>query len=395
MSIRESTLLYLIVFLLSCFITHRADCKLNHNRKLAAIALSLAAVFIPSLLAGMRGDSVGRDVLMYAVRTFEYAGRSDTFASLRNISTEPFGYTGLAFISSRFSKDAGFFLFTSQLMVICPVYVVAYKKRNEFPMWITMCVYLFVFYNNSLNIMKQSISAAFLLLCYVYINDKDYIKASIAFAVGMSFHSSAAIGLVFILFSLLLCAIKNNAAKISLSMFLLIIMINIETISKFLVSHGLLPEKYSRNIYAVFDMSQNVYLRIIGFNSHVFFDWIFRALLVLMPIIFLNRLRLKTDDNVTNLALIGLIFYTYVLVLFKTVYGNRISLYCDYFLIMLVPQLKNVFRNNLIAERVSVNAFIVGILGFYWYVWVMLFGFSASNYYTFRVDFGTLISRIF
>jgi hypothetical protein len=178
-------------------------------------------------------------------------------------------------------------------------------------------------------------------------------------------------------------------------MFLLVIMVNIEVISKFLVNNGLLPEKYAKNIYAVFDMSQNVYLRIVGFNTHVFFDWIFRVLLVLLPIMFLSKLNKQTDENIINLALIGLVFYSYVLVLFKTVYGNRISLYCDYFLVLLVPQLKNVFRNYSLIEKFSVDTFIVGTMGVYWYVWVMLFGFSASNYYTFRFELGSLISRIF
>ncbi len=395
MSIRESTLLYLFVFLLTCILTNKAEKRINHKQKLDFFVLSVVAVFIPSLLAGMRGDTVGKDVLMYAVRTFEYAENAESFESLYNISTEPIGYTFLAFITSKFFDDTGYFLFTSQLMVICPVYICAYKRRQDFPMWITMSVYLFVFYNNSLNIMKQSVSAAFMLLCYCHIKDKEYFRAIIAFFISLTFHTSAIIGLVFILFSLVLCTIKNKSAKLSLAMFLLAIMVNIEVISKFLVDNGLLPEKYAKNIYAVFDMSQNVYLRIVGFNTHVLFDWIFRVLLVLLPIMFLSRINKQTDENIINLALIGLVFYSYVLILFKTVYGNRISLYCDYFLVLLVPQLKNVFRNYSLIEKFSVDTFIVGTMCVYWYVWVMLFGFSASNYYTFRFELGSLISRIF
>ena len=39
-------------------------------------------------------------------------------------------------------------------------------------MWQTMCAYMFLFYNNSFNVMKQSVSAVFVMLFYIYMKEK-------------------------------------------------------------------------------------------------------------------------------------------------------------------------------------------------------------------------------
>ena len=384
MSIGESTLLYLFVFLLSCFFTYCAEKKFKLHSDRKAVVLSLIAVLIPSILAGVRDDTVGKDVLQYAVRTFNYAEMSTSFTQMQELSKEPVGYVILAYITSRLFNDTGYFLFASQLMVIGPVYYALYKNRKRFPMWLGMCTYLFVFYNNSFNIMKQSVSAAFIVLCYCFIKEKKLIKAAICFVIAISFHFSAVFGLLFILLSSFVKNKTDTTSKIIMATVFFLIIMNLEGLSTFLIENSFLPEKYTRNIYAVFDLDADVYLRIVGFNAHVFMDWIFRVLLVVLPILGFGRVNRKVDENVKILTVIGLIFYTYVLFAFRTVYGGRISMYCDFFLILLVPRVQKVFTRRSFAERTAANAVIVSFMGIYWYLWVMVSGWSASNYFKFR-----------
>ena len=384
MSIGDSTLLYLFVFLITCIFTYQAENKFNNKYKRTAVLLSVAAVFIPSLLAGVRDDTVGKDVLQYAVRTFNSAEMSRSFEQMRSLSKEPMGYTLLAYITSRFFDDTGYFLFTSQLFVVGPIFIAAYKNRSHFPMWLTMCSYLFLFYNNSFNIMKQSVSSAFIVLCYCYIKERKYIKASLCFLIAFSFHFSAVFGLVFILMSMFVKSKNDTAAKTFLIMICVLAIIYLRDISTFLINNSYLPEKYTRNINAVFDMDQNVYLRIVGFNKHVFMDWLFRMLFVIAPIYFLKKANKDTDENIKILTIIGLVFYTYVLFVFRTVYGGRISIYCDFFVILLVPAFGNVFKQKTFSQKFTVNSIIVSTMAIYWFLWVMISGWSASNYFKFR-----------
>ena len=202
MSIGESTALYLSVFLLTCFFTNLAENKFKYNKNLIAFLFSAVAILIPSLLAGVRADTVGKDVLEYAVRTFELAEKSDNFAYMKEYTTEPLGYSFMAYITSRYFHDTGYFLFVSQFMVILPVYIAAYKFRKDYPMWLPICTYMFLFYNSSFNIMKQSISCAWVMLCYCFIKEHRWIKATLVFLLSTTFHNSAFIGLLFVLMAM-------------------------------------------------------------------------------------------------------------------------------------------------------------------------------------------------
>ena len=112
MSIGESTVLYLSVFLLTCLFTDWADKNFGINKR-AAVFFSVIALFIPSLLAGVRADTVGKDVLEYAVRTFDLANSSTSYSYMREYTTEPLGYATLAYITARFFNNTGYFLFLS------------------------------------------------------------------------------------------------------------------------------------------------------------------------------------------------------------------------------------------------------------------------------------------
>ena len=487
MSIGESTALYLLVFLLTCFFTSLAENKFKYNKKLIAFLFSAVAILIPSLLAGVRADTVGKDVLEYAVRTFELAEKSDNFAYMKEYTTEPLGYSFMAYITSRYFHDTGYFLFVTQFMVILPVYIAAYKFRKDYPMWLPICTYMFLFYNSSFNIMKQSISCAWVMLCYCFIKEHRWIKATLVFLLSTTFHNSAFIGLLFVLMAMFInrkekhmsvmvmpspdmigkqpdmagkqqppaaagrppvrnasfvprsrrlrpprgvmsrrrnMPMPRNArpmqpprapmvmkarngrgrpqryatpvliperrrsqiSNVVIILLFLVIILNLKSISTFMLEHSLLPEKYTRNINAVFDVTQAVYLRLHGFNFHVFYDWVFRILFVIVPIIALRNVdkSSEADPNVKTIALIGAAFYTYMLLMFKTVYGARISVYCDFFQILLLPMLYRTFKLRNWQEKFGAGAVMVGFMMTHWYVMIMIYGSSASNHFQFR-----------
>ena len=161
---------------------------------------------------------------------------------------------------------------------------------------------------------------------------------------------------------------------------------NLKRISNFLLDYSLIPERYIRNVAAVFDMTTNVYLRIQGFNYHVFFGWVFRVLFVAVPLYYLHKTdrEKQIDPNVKILTVIGVVFFSYVLFSFRTIYGGRISLYCDYFLILLIPMMKNVFKRRKYLQRLAANSFVIAFMGVYWFVWIMVYGQTGSNHFSFR-----------
>jgi hypothetical protein len=54
------------------------------------------------------------------------------------------------------------------------------------------------------------------------------------------------------------------------------------------------------------------------------------------------------------------------------------------FTILTVPMFTNAFKRKKIEDKIKVNAAIIGFMGLYWFVWVMLYGWSGSNHYIFR-----------
>ena len=94
----------------------------------------------------------------------------------------------------------------------------------------------------------------------------------------------------------------------------------------------------------------------------------------------IKRNRVECIVNQKYICILGFIIYAEIWILYKTLYGGRISLYCDFFLISLIPF---VF-NKIIKPRYCAKYVMILALFIYWVLIVFGGGLADSNIYRFR-----------
>lgn len=351
----------------------------------------LLAVLIPCLLAGFRANSVGIDVEVYVVPDMRMSASAhiQSFAdccSLLDRAPE-YLYMLLVYLCSRITADEGLLLFMLQFLTITPILLAVVKMRKDISVPLAMATYLFCFYNNSLNMMRQSVACSFILLGAVYIfehGQKINAKAVICFIVAFLFHNSAFIGIIAVY---VLCAIPSLSLKkwayILIYSLIILIPIVLTPIFELFNSLGLISEKLIS--YA------DIFLYRTG-RQDWFFDSPFTLRFFLTTLCLVGRLTVPcfclknykyyNDSKITTIrsaAICGTMIYLIIQYTMNTIYGNRVSVFLDIFTILLVPYAAQ--GKNKKTKRGILWMMIIT----FWILWVMVLKWSGeSDIYKFR-----------
>lgn len=183
--------IYLIVFFISSFLFYIAA---KRERKWN-ITVAFA-ILIPSLLAGLRDLSIGTDTIVY-YDIYNVASSAESYSSfLLTLNTEYFYY-----IMSHIAKYMGGFwglLFLYQGLTIIFIYNVAYKYRHNLNVFLVFALYFFLFFNFSLNIMRQCLAMGYLLNISVFLLERKPRHFMLFAIIGLIFHTSEIIAAAFI-----------------------------------------------------------------------------------------------------------------------------------------------------------------------------------------------------
>ena len=192
---------------------------------------SVVALALPCLLAGLRAVAIGTDVAGYAQPLFELAQSNDGLDSYWSslwwrdnwhyvgpADFEP-GYSLLAWVSARLFGSLQSFLFLMQAFTVGPIYVAFAKHREELPLAGGMAAYYLVFFNQTLNMMRQGIAIAlvFLAVWGLYRVGQGFrrqLPAFIALLVACTFHSSAVMGFAVLSMRPLIDAAQTHEAAV-------------------------------------------------------------------------------------------------------------------------------------------------------------------------------------
>lgn len=201
--------IYYFVFAVSLVIAWGAD-RYTGRKKYVRWALWLMIPLFPSLLAGFRDYSIGTDIHNYGKFNFELATRYKHLYSYipgieHNNGTEA-GYAVLNYLVSRITHNCHVFFFFLEYFMI-GVVVAAFKrfaKMYSISMVLMLALWYGMFYGQSLNIMRQSLAMAFVLLAASYLLDesKDMIGRYAGYTfwtvVAISMHRTALVSLVLV-----------------------------------------------------------------------------------------------------------------------------------------------------------------------------------------------------
>ena len=189
---------YLIGFALSIFMIAISEKK---HAKLFALC-SVIALLIPCLIAAFRAVTVGTDVQVYVTRLTDAAMSSRSFSNYLNgswwigyrdqlISDYEIGFSGMVYVVAKLTHSLPAVLFTIQALVVVPIFTALARNRKKAPVWLGMLVFYLMFYNATLNMMRQWIAMAFLLLAFQMLSERKIFACGLFSLVALTFHLSA------------------------------------------------------------------------------------------------------------------------------------------------------------------------------------------------------------
>lgn len=427
----RSIFLYLGLFGFSLYlfaVAERSPCYLNDavqgsslKYKMLPRLTSGMAILLLCLAAAFRADNVGVDTSLYPDAFMNAALRYSSFIEFWNDpfvipSDEPL-HAMVVWLCSRFTSSKALLLFVYQLLTVLPVYGAARLLRNRVNVPMAMLVYMTIFYNYSLNLMRQSVSCAFILLALTYLIKRGriclpFLGYSI---VAVLFHRSGLYGFALLIIASLVYFSGKPLLRAALCILIVFLPPLLLWIAGVLISCGIadahiqvyfdyFQSNNHQGIYYLNPLSRFsiAYLGMYGWliflpdiirlTSHTRIGSIFRT--VGGSPIFSWLLPDKNEEDFTDtitsfgtkygpdhywnyMNRVGFLIYVVTLFGMQTNYGSRFTLYFDY---LLIVSLGSVCKEKDAPEKIAV---IVLSLFAIWFVLVMYMGWSGSEVYYF------------
>lgn len=343
---------YVFCFIISILLVMVADNCFKKNKKTTGIIFLMLSLFTVCYIAGLRNIDVGADVKNYTLTLFKLYSENNYnfFQVTTSTKIEPL-FSLLICVSSVF-KNINVCLFFIEFACALPIYLFAYKERENYSLAFIIFIFLITMYARSFNLMRQFIAISVIVYSISFFKRKKYIKTLALYIVAILFHYSA-VTCALIYFIIYIAEIRENKQNRKILLFLLITftIIFVVYIDKILV---ILPNKYSA--YLNSEYAINVF-SIASFIKKIF--WI------VISIILLYQSR-KDSDKYSNQLQIFLLLLIDIILYFSSMKVGTFGRLGNYFLYVayfyMIPIIQNAFK-----QRHFVNCIIIIILCLFWY----------------------------
>ena len=348
---------YIITFAISCFCIFIYERMKKKNKFILIIGLLL-----PCILAGLRAENIGTDILVYAKSVYKCANDSISFNDFMQmrfydikagywftVKNMEFGYTTTVYILAKLFHNFQIVLFATSVLIVFPIYY-GLKKYSFITekklLYFSMFVFYMLIYTVTLNLMRQSIAVAILFYAIsLVINDKknsNIIKYLLLNIVAILFHKSAFIGIIFFAFYNLTKSRKKTKYLI----------INNKKIGINTINFMLL---FITSIIVIFvpglaKKIVNLLSYIIG-KDYSGYVWdtigIVKTTILILPILIIYIIKYRKINNFDYkkfLLIMNILYIATVQFGSTTSFGGRISLYFQIFNVILYPILYNSFK---------------------------------------------------
>lgn len=187
---------YIVCFLLTCTTTFISSYYKKRGRRVEFWFFSLIAILLPCILAALRANTVGTDMLIYGERLFKTSQNHSFFDFVIDRDKE-WLYYFLVYISSHVFKNIQFQYFFIELLSFAPIYLTLMrdKESNRYA-WLGLWIYFFWLFPYSLNLMRQSIAISIIFWAFKFVEQKCLIKYIICVLLASMFHVTALIGII-------------------------------------------------------------------------------------------------------------------------------------------------------------------------------------------------------
>lgn len=412
-----TSVLYFVVLGPSLFLVNVAKWQLQKKSKLPFIVFSFFAVMIPSIFSGLRGETVGVDLLVYARPMYDIAANTSSLTSLLQLDIRfELGYRVIAYIAAHIFHSFNAHLFLTQLLIVIPIYSGAIILRRYYEPWVVMLSFYCMFFVETFNIMRQGIAVAFVFLAFACFIERRLVAAAVVSFIGFFFHASILVGCVLLIFIYIYSRIKSKRLRIYM---LIGITLGVPIALKywsvaltFLTSHGIISERYSYYVDSM--QGGTAYFTRLGMTNcfELAFRWIGVFVpFLLKPDILRKRTKLSTvleasdqknlihslsGENMMQLnnmmfigVLLATLIYTSVFVFLHSSYGYRVSFYLEILFILWLPSVYQGVQGQkptTLNIRVKENDILLFIILFMcFYGGYMVLGFHRTLPFYFQI----------
>lgn len=198
-------MIYLSVFVVSIFVA-TISCR-SKNKTVHYLGL-LCSMLPLCILAWLRDETIGVDVLAYPLQSlFHTKGMHVSEIFLFDGLLES-GYLFLAWLVNLYDGQLSTLLLLTQIIITLCFYIGFYRIRQYVPIWLSIMLYCFLFYNMGLNMMRQSLGMSVVFLGFTFLlpdlglfsNQKpkkqDIIKYLSFVFIALCFHKSAVVSVI-------------------------------------------------------------------------------------------------------------------------------------------------------------------------------------------------------
>lgn len=242
-------MIYIFVFLLSAICVSISEKYYKKDKRLG-LFFSLFAVFVVAFVAGARDFTIGTDTLGYGNIIYNFAvtySNIGEFYTHTAIWGEP-GYLLLNFIIARFTASPNFYYFILGFLTYGMILLGLWKyKKYGFDLTLAWVSYLFLFYSDTLNAMRQMLACSIVFFSFSYFLEKKYSKYTVLMVAAFSCHKSAILGIIIPLIYFMLQKKNNKFVRMLIVIGTVGIAYFYEYITQSLINIGLLDaQRYTQ-----------------------------------------------------------------------------------------------------------------------------------------------------
>lgn len=356
---------YISTFLTSYLLFKAAD---RFKEKIVKILLCVIALLLPSILAGLRDYSIGTDVLIYGNTWFEravaYTDDFSTFIKWATGSGIGFMYALLNYAVAKFTEDPHIFYFILNLLANLLAFSAAKSNKDLVDIPFAMLVYYCIFYNLTLNLLRQSLAMMLILWGFKYIRNRKIFQYLIVVVIATLFHSTAVIGVILYFMYVIGNGKFKTVSRILMVIGCLLVVCFYADILNIFLGRNYIADRYS--FYLTDSGSGGGFVRIF---------------LLCLPVL-ISMLLFLRKEIVRNNEWNGLVVYVIFSLLlsclaFRVSSIVRIAYYFDIMMVIAIPMTVN----NLKLKNVSNNKkYIKLMVGCYLiFYWCYVFGIRNSG----------------
>lgn len=350
---------YIVTFLLSTLLLFIAQ----YSKKNIDIVFKTGGVLCLILLAGLRKETVGTDVLYYGKPVFEAASNINNvteFINLASLYSIEYGYLFLNVIIRKLGLD----LQTLLLFISVITILFTYKAVNLIPYknkWELMLIFDLIFFNQSLNNLRQFMAMSIILYALAEFLFGKHRHTIFYIIIAVLIHRSAIISIGF--FSILYVYKRKFVSKIRFIIYLAIIITQalLYYILSFISKLELLGRKYTGHLLE--SLSSGI--------DFIGYKWILQILpLIILAILIIKAKKIKLIE--TDIAFKFLFVFWVISICFNFVYRGefieRILWYIDYISFLIgVPYFLNIIKKN-IKSIYLIKIYMFISFGGYWFI---------------------------